>query len=168
MPFNPHPASQICNKLRMYLGRMTEAPLMCAYCVTEPGAGATSNQLQPEKAFDLIMLLCQAAMCRVLKPQRLRRVTSAQPYLSFTTKILLCHCVLGGSSTARRCGSPTAAKQTGSSPPLASQPILRLKSLSFRYFVMAKTDPTKKQGEAFTGFIVERDTPGITVRLPHP
>ncbi len=33
-----------------------------------------------------------------------------------------------------------------------------------RYFVMAKTDSTKKQGEAFTGFIVERDTPGITVR----
>ncbi len=30
---------------------------------------------------------------------------------------------------------------------------------------MAKTDATKKQGEAFTGFIVERDTPGITV--PH-
>ena len=23
-----------------YLGRMTEEPLMCAYCVTEPGAGS--------------------------------------------------------------------------------------------------------------------------------
>lgn len=33
---------------------------------------------------------------------------------------------------------------------------------------MAKTDPTKKQGEAFTGFIVERDTPGITVLHPYP
>ncbi len=38
-PLNPLPASQNCNTLRMYLGRMTEAPLMCAYCVTEPGAG---------------------------------------------------------------------------------------------------------------------------------
>jgi alkylation response protein AidB-like acyl-CoA dehydrogenase len=33
---------------------------------------------------------------------------------------------------------------------------------------MAKTDSTKKQGEAFTGFIVERDTPGITVLHPYP
>lgn len=25
---------------KKYLGRMTEEPLMCAYCVTEPGAGS--------------------------------------------------------------------------------------------------------------------------------
>lgn len=30
------------------------------------------------------------------------------------------------------------------------------------YFVLAKTDPTAKAGEAFTGFIVDRDTPGVT------
>jgi hypothetical protein len=52
-------------------------------------------------------------------------------------------------------------------PPNIITDFLSSTSLFFRYFVMAKTDPTKKQGEAFTGFIVERDTPGITVR-PHP
>lgn len=31
-----------------------------------------------------------------------------------------------------------------------------------RYFVLARTDPTAKAGQAFTGFIVEADTPGIT------
>eukprot|EP00118_Oscarella_pearsei_P000157 m.4336 g.4336 ORF g.4336 m.4336 type:complete len:423 (+) comp10574_c0_seq1:87-1355(+) len=30
------------------------------------------------------------------------------------------------------------------------------------YYVLAKTDPTKKAGEAFTGFIVDADAPGIT------
>ena len=28
---------------KKYLGRMTEAPLMAAYCVTEPGAGKHGN-----------------------------------------------------------------------------------------------------------------------------
>lgn len=31
------------------------------------------------------------------------------------------------------------------------------------FFVLAKTDPTAKAGSAFTGFIVERNTPGLTV-----
>ena len=31
------------------------------------------------------------------------------------------------------------------------------------YFVLAKTDATAKTGSAFTGFIVDGDTPGITV-----
>ena len=31
------------------------------------------------------------------------------------------------------------------------------------FFVLAKTDPTKNAGSAFTGFIVDADTPGITV-----
>lgn len=33
------------------------------------------------------------------------------------------------------------------------------------YFVLARTDPNPKTpaGKAFTGFIVDRDTPGITV-----
>ncbi|KXJ08799.1 medium-chain specific acyl-CoA dehydrogenase, mitochondrial [Exaiptasia diaphana] len=30
------------------------------------------------------------------------------------------------------------------------------------YFVLAKTDPTAKAGQAFTGFIVDADSPGIT------
>ena len=32
-----------------------------------------------------------------------------------------------------------------------------------RYFVLAKTDPDAKAGKAFSGFIVERDSPGVTV-----
>ena len=31
------------------------------------------------------------------------------------------------------------------------------------YFVLAKTDPDAPAGKGFTGFIVDRDTPGITV-----
>lgn len=31
------------------------------------------------------------------------------------------------------------------------------------YFVLAKTDPDAKAGKAFSGFIVERDSPGVTV-----
>ena len=38
-----------------------------------------------------------------------------------------------------------------------------LYAIDCRYFVLAKTDPTKKTGEAFTGFIVDVDSPGITV-----
>ena len=54
--FNPLPASQNYNTLLMYLGRMTEAPLMCAYCVTEPGAGGKQTpKLQLEKAFGLVL-----------------------------------------------------------------------------------------------------------------
>jgi hypothetical protein len=34
------------------------------------------------------------------------------------------------------------------------------------FFVLAKTDPTKNAGSAFTGFIVDADTPGITLRGP--
>jgi acyl-CoA dehydrogenase len=33
----------------------------------------------------------------------------------------------------------------------------------FRYFVLAKTDPDAKAGQAFTGFIVDRDSPGVSV-----
>ena len=35
----------------MYLGRMTEAPLMCAYCVTEPGAGAEARPALRQRWF---------------------------------------------------------------------------------------------------------------------
>lgn len=37
-------------------------------------------------------------------------------------------------------------------------------STSVRYFVLARTetDPKAPAGKAFTGFIVDRDTPGVT------
>ena len=31
-----------------------------------------------------------------------------------------------------------------------------------RYFVLAKTDPNERPGKAFTGFVVDADSPGIT------
>ena len=41
----------------------------------------------------------------------------------------------------------------------------------FRYFVLAKTDPNERPGKAFTGFIVDADSPGVVrgrkVRLFH-
>jgi alkylation response protein AidB-like acyl-CoA dehydrogenase len=90
-------------------------------------------------------------------------------HLSFTTEILFCclsmfRWVINGQKMWITNGS----KANWSPPPLHYNQFSVLTASSFRYFVMAKTDPTKKQGEAFTGFIVERDTPGITVRLPHP
>lgn len=32
-----------------------------------------------------------------------------------------------------------------------------------RYFVLARTDPDAPAGKAFTGFVVDADTPGITL-----
>jgi acyl-CoA dehydrogenase len=90
---------------KKYLGRMTEAPLMCAYCVTEPGAGSDVS------------------------------------------------------------GAKTTAVKKGDKWVINGQKMwITNGSKANWYFVMAKTDATKKQGEAFTGFIVERDTPGISVR----
>lgn len=31
-----------------------------------------------------------------------------------------------------------------------------------RYFLLARSDPTAETGKAFTAFVIERDTPGIT------
>ena len=33
--------------------------------------------------------------------------------------------------------------------------------LCSRYFVLAKTNPNEKAGKAFTGFIVDADSPGV-------
>ena len=37
-----------------------------------------------------------------------------------------------------------------------------LLSCLFRYFVLARTDPTASTGKAFTGFVVDADSPGVT------
>ena len=36
-------------------------------------------------------------------------------------------------------------------------------SLSCRYFLLARTDPDAPPGKGFTGFIVDRDSPGVIV-----
>lgn len=33
----------------------------------------------------------------------------------------------------------------------------------FRYFLLARTDPDAPAGKGFTGFVVDADTPGITL-----
>ncbi|CAG8580219.1 12421_t:CDS:2, partial [Ambispora gerdemannii] len=88
---------------KKYLGRMTEEPLMAAYCVTEPGAGSdvAGIQTKAEKQGDKWIINGQKMW-----------ITN------------------GGKANW--------------------------------YFVLAKTDPTAKPGSAFTGFIVDADTPGVT------
>ncbi|PVU85620.1 hypothetical protein BB560_005276 [Smittium megazygosporum] len=89
---------------KKYLGRMTEEPLLAAYCVTEPGAGSdvanigTSATKQGDKW--------------VINGQKMW-ITN------------------GGKANW--------------------------------YFLLARTDASAKTGNAFTGFIVDADTPGVTV-----
>ncbi|KAK3828555.1 MAG: acyl-CoA dehydrogenase/oxidase [Benniella sp.] len=89
---------------KKYLGRMTEEPLMAAYCVTEPGAGS-----------DVAGLSTKA-------------VKKGDKWVINGEKMWITN---GGKANW--------------------------------YFVLAKTDATAKAGAAFTGFIVDADTPGITV-----
>ncbi|CAN9503005.1 unnamed protein product [Ophioblennius macclurei] len=89
-----------------YLGRMTEEPLMCAYCVTEPGAGSdvANIKTRAEKVGD--------------------------EYVINGQKMWITN---GGKANW--------------------------------YFLLARTNPDPKcsAGKAFTGFIVDADTPGIQV-----
>ncbi|KNC99114.1 uncharacterized protein SPPG_05373 [Spizellomyces punctatus DAOM BR117] len=87
-----------------YLGRMTEEPLMCAYCVTEPGAGSDVAGLQT------------------------RAVKKGDKWVINGSKMWITN---GGKANW--------------------------------YFVLARTDDKASTGKAFTGFIVDADTPGITV-----
>uniref|UniRef100_G1NZ67 Medium-chain specific acyl-CoA dehydrogenase, mitochondrial n=1 Tax=Myotis lucifugus TaxID=59463 RepID=G1NZ67_MYOLU len=91
---------------KKYLGRMTEEPLMCAYCVTEPGAGSdvAGIKTKAEKKGD--------------------------EYIINGQKMWITN---GGKANW--------------------------------YFLLARSDPDPKASasKAFTGFIVEADTPGIQI-----
>ncbi|GAA5981035.1 hypothetical protein JCM10908_003957 [Rhodotorula pacifica] len=89
---------------RKYLGRLTEEPLMCAYGVSEPGAGSDVASIKT------------------------RATKEGDKY------------VLNGSKCWITNGS-----------------------VANWYFVLAKTDPEGKPSRALSGFIVDADTPGITV-----
>ncbi|XP_072219358.1 medium-chain specific acyl-CoA dehydrogenase, mitochondrial [Leuresthes tenuis] len=91
---------------KKYLGRMTEEPLMCAYCVTEPGAGSDVASLKT------------------------RAVKMGDEYVINGQKMWITN---GGKANW--------------------------------YFVLARTnaEPNCSTGKAFTGFIVDADTPGIQV-----
>ncbi|XP_046370091.1 medium-chain specific acyl-CoA dehydrogenase, mitochondrial-like [Haliotis rufescens] len=89
---------------KKYLGRMMEEPLMCAYGVTEPGAGSDVAGIKT------------------------RAVKKGNEYVINGQKMWITN---GGHANW--------------------------------YFVLARTDPdpSASAGKAFTGFIVERDTPGV-------
>lgn len=90
---------------KKYLGRMMEAPLMCAYCVTEPGAGSDVSGLK------------------------------------------------------------TRAEKKGNEWVLnGSKMWITNGGVADWYFVLARSDPDVKtpSGKAFTGFIVDANSPGIT------
>ncbi|XP_033081218.1 medium-chain specific acyl-CoA dehydrogenase, mitochondrial isoform X2 [Trachypithecus francoisi] len=91
---------------KKYLGRFTEEPLMCAYCVTEPGAGSdvAGIKTKAEKKGD--------------------------EYIINGQKMWITN---GGKANW--------------------------------YFLLARSDPDPKApaNKAFTGFIVEADTPGIQI-----
>ncbi|KAK5619806.1 hypothetical protein CRENBAI_007097 [Crenichthys baileyi] len=89
---------------KKYLGRMTEEPLMCAYCVTEPGAGSDVAGLKT------------------------RAVKMGDEYVVNGQKMWITN---GGKANW--------------------------------YFLLARTnlDPKCPASKAFTGFIVDADTPGI-------
>eukprot|EP00064_Thunnus_orientalis_P020731 superscaffoldBa00005870_g20876 len=91
---------------KKYLGRMTEEPLMCAYCVTEPGAGSDVAGLKT------------------------KAVKMGDEYVVNGQKMWITN---GGKANW--------------------------------YFLLARTntDPKCPAGKAFTGFIVDADTPGIQV-----
>ncbi|XP_002739489.1 medium-chain specific acyl-CoA dehydrogenase, mitochondrial-like [Saccoglossus kowalevskii] len=90
---------------KKYLGRMVEEPLMCAYAVTEPGAGSDVAGI------------------------RTRAEKKGDHYVINGQKMWITN---GGKANW--------------------------------YFVLARTDPDLKRpaSGAFTGFIVDRDTPGVT------
>ncbi|XP_045403683.1 medium-chain specific acyl-CoA dehydrogenase, mitochondrial isoform X2 [Lemur catta] len=91
---------------KKYLGRLIEEPLMCAYCVTEPGAGSdvAGIKTKAEKKGD--------------------------EYIINGQKMWITN---GGKANW--------------------------------YFLLARSDPDPKAsaGKAFTGFIVEADTPGVQI-----
>ena len=87
-----------------YLGRLTEAPLQAAYCVTEPGAGSD---------------------------------------------------VAGLSTTAVKKGDDWVLN--------GNKMWITNGGVANWYFVLAKTDPSKGAGSGFTAFVLDADTPGITV-----
>ncbi|EDQ85008.1 uncharacterized protein MONBRDRAFT_29714 [Monosiga brevicollis MX1] len=89
---------------KKYLGRMTEEPLIAAYCVTEPGCGSDVNGVQTSA------------------------VQKGDDWVINGNKMWI-----------------TGAGHAN------------------WFFVLARTDKDAKASKAFTGFIVDGDTPGITL-----
>ncbi|GAA5891839.1 hypothetical protein JCM8208_002908 [Rhodotorula glutinis] len=89
---------------RKYLGRLTEEPLMCAYGVSEPGAGSDVASITTKATLEGDKYVINGSKCWITN---------------------------GG--------------------------------VANWYFVLAKTDASGKPHKSLSGFIVDADTPGITV-----
>ncbi|XP_069863412.1 medium-chain specific acyl-CoA dehydrogenase, mitochondrial isoform X1 [Dipodomys merriami] len=116
---------------KKYLGRLTEEPLMCAYCVTEPGAGSdvAGIKTKAEKKGDDYIINGQKMW-----------ITNG--------------------------GKASWAWEVSLSFFCSRQALYHLShSTTSRYFLLARSDPDPKTpaSKAFTGFIVEADSPGIQI-----
>lgn len=101
---------------KKYLGRMTEAPLKCAYGVSEAGAGSDVAAIKT------------------------RAVKKGDDF------------ILNGSKLWITNGGVCQSHTEGTGPGEGGW-----------YFVLAVTDPDASVGRAMTGFVVDADTPGISV-----
>jgi alkylation response protein AidB-like acyl-CoA dehydrogenase len=76
---------------KKYLGRMTEEPLKCAYCVTEPGAGSdvagittTAERKGNDWYLDLSIFLCSSS-----SPQGHQRIQNLD-YQRWCLQLVVC------------------------------------------------------------------------------
>lgn len=110
---------------KKYLGRLIEEPIMCAYGVTEPGAGSdvAGIKTKAEKKVKTETLLKNPRKMYIF------RHSQGDDYVINGQKMWITN---GG--------------------------------VANYYFVLARTNPDPKcpASKAFTGFIVDRDTPGVT------
>lgn len=99
---------------KKYLGRMCEAPLKAAYCVSEPGAGSDVAAINT------------------------RAVKKGNDYVINGAKLWITNGGVARDDADREGGGGW-------------------------YFVLAVTDPDAKVGKRMTGFVVDANTPGISV-----
>jgi acyl-CoA dehydrogenase len=87
-------------------------------------------------------------------------------YLSRLTEepLQAAYCVTEPGAGSDVAGAKTTAKKVGNDYVInGSKMWITNGGRANWFFVMAKTDPDAKAGSAFTGFVVDADTPGITV-----
>lgn len=143
-----------------YLGRMTEEPLQAAYCVTEPGAGSdvASAKTSAVRKGDAWVLNGEGPP---------RREEGARAAFA---------CGLDGGRGCEEartlvrgfCGRSCPRQNPVTPPhPRPARPGNKMwitnGGVANWFFVLAKTDPSASAGKAFTSFIVDAHSPGITV-----
>ncbi|CAG2106743.1 unnamed protein product, partial [Medioppia subpectinata] len=128
---------------KRFLGRMTGSEALCAaYCTTEPGAGSDVAGIQSKAVrnkdgdYVLNVALC-AAYC------------TTEP---------------GAGSDVAGIQSKAVRNKDGDYVLNGQKMWITNGGVANWYFVLARTDPNPKTpaGKAFTGFLVEADSPGVT------